>query len=86
MEHKYILIQIIKRNQDCSVCIAMGYELDGQGNRISLMAGTGDLTLLHRIYTGSATHSASYPMGTGEIFQGSKAGHCPPCSAEVTNT
>jgi hypothetical protein len=35
--------------------------------------GAGILSLRHRFQTGCGTHSASYKMGTGSSFPGSKA-------------
>jgi hypothetical protein len=32
-----------------------------------------DSIFLHRVQTGSGAHRASYPMGTGGNFRGSKA-------------
>jgi hypothetical protein len=45
---------------------------------------------LFSVQTGSGTHPASYPMGTGAVSTGVKwqeheAGHSPPSSAEVKN-
>jgi hypothetical protein len=42
-------------------------------------------TLIHSVQTGSGTHSASYPVGTGWLFPrevkwpGREADHSPPC-------
>jgi hypothetical protein len=48
----------------------MGYELDGQGS----IPGKGkNCSLLHSVQTGSEAYPASYPMGTGGSFPGSKS-------------
>jgi hypothetical protein len=36
-------------------------------------AGAGNLSLHHRVQTGSVAHPASYPMGTTGSFPGGKA-------------
>jgi hypothetical protein len=64
-----------------------GYGLDG---RVRFPA-VQDLSLLHVVQTGSGTHPASNPMGTGGSFPGVKrpgreVDHSPPSSAEVKNT
>jgi hypothetical protein len=48
------------------------------------------LFLLHSVHTGSGTHPASYPIGTGCSSPGVKRpvrepDHSPPASAEVKN-
>jgi hypothetical protein len=35
-------------------------------------AGAGNISLLHRVQTGSGAHLASYPMGTRVSLAGSK--------------
>jgi len=50
-------------------------------------AGAGNFSLPHHVQTGSGTHPASYPMGTGGSFPGDKAAgreadHSPPSNAE----
>jgi hypothetical protein len=61
--------------------------LDG---RVSIR-GRGEIfSLRHRVKTGSGTHPASQPMGTGDLTRGVKrpgreAEHSPPCSTEVKN-
>jgi hypothetical protein len=35
---------------------------------VRFTAGVSDFGLLHNVWTGSGTHSASYPMGTGGLF------------------
>jgi len=49
-----------------------------------------DLSLRYRVMTGSRTHTASYPMGTGGSYpsgkaEGREADHSPPSNAEVKN-
>jgi hypothetical protein len=46
----------VVRSWDSSVCIATGYGLDGRAS---------DFFSLHSVQSGSATHPASYPVGTG---------------------
>jgi hypothetical protein len=61
------------KNSGSSVGIALGYGLDDRGSRVRFPAGTGNVSLHHRVQTGSGTHPASYPMGTGGSFHGGKA-------------
>jgi hypothetical protein len=47
-----------------------------------------EFSLLHVVQTGSRTHPASYPMGTGDSFPevkqpGREADHSPPTNADV---
>jgi hypothetical protein len=58
---------------DSSVGIATGYGLDDRGSGNRFPEGAGNFSLLHRVHTGSGAHSASYAMGTGGSFPGSKA-------------
>jgi hypothetical protein len=52
--------------------------------RVRFQAEAGNSSLRHRVQTGSETHSASYPMGTGGSFRpGREADHSPPSSAKV---
>jgi hypothetical protein len=65
----------------------MGYRLDDQG---SIPNRGGDFLLLHSNHTGSGTHSASYPVGTGALFPrvrwlGREADSSLLSSAEVKN-
>jgi hypothetical protein len=63
---KYIYI-----NNDSSVRIVKGYELDGQ----SSIPGSGkSFSLLHSVQTSSGIHPASYPIGTGDSFSEVKVG------------
>jgi hypothetical protein len=57
---------------------------------VRVPAGAGNLSLHHRVETGSGTHPASYPVGARGSFPGGKAagpeaGHKPPSSADVSN-
>jgi len=50
----------------------------------------GFVSLRHRVQTGSESHPASYPMGTGVLsagvnWPGREADHSPQCSAEIKN-
>jgi hypothetical protein len=49
------------------------YGLDVRGSRVRFPAGAGNISLHHRVQNGSGAHPASYPMGTGGSFPGSKA-------------
>jgi hypothetical protein len=46
--------------------------LDGRGSRIRFSAGAGNFSLHHRVQNDSATHPASYPVGTRVSFPGGK--------------
>jgi hypothetical protein len=50
-------------------------------------AVVGDLSLRHRVHTGSGAHTASYPMDTGASTEvkrtGREADHSPPCNADI---
>jgi hypothetical protein len=70
------------------VSIALGYGLDDRSSRVRFPAGAGDFSLHYRVQNGSGAHPASYSMGTGGSFPGSKAAGCeadhsPQSSAEV---
>jgi hypothetical protein len=42
---------------------------------VRVLAGAGNLSLRHRVHTGSGAHPASYPMGTGgSVPEGKVAG------------
>jgi hypothetical protein len=56
-----------------AVCIPLGYGLDDLSSRVRFPAGAGNFSLHHRVQNGSGAHPASYPMGTGGSFHGSKA-------------
>jgi hypothetical protein len=60
------------RSPDGSVGVALDYGLDDRGSRFRFPAGTGNLSLHHRIQNGSGAHPASYPVGTGGSFPGVK--------------
>jgi hypothetical protein len=55
------------RSRDISVGTATGWTA-----RVRFPA-VQDFSLLHSVQTGSGVHPASYPMGTGGYFPGSKA-------------
>jgi hypothetical protein len=64
--------------------------MDDLGSRVRFPAGAGNFSLHHRVQTGSGSHPASYPMGTGAVSlgikrPGRKVDHSPPSSAEVKN-
>jgi hypothetical protein len=61
------------KSRDSSFDIALGYGLDDRGSRVRFPAGAGNFSLHHRLQNGSGAHPASYPMGTGGSFPGSKA-------------
>jgi hypothetical protein len=68
--------------------LALGYGLDDRGSRVRLPAGAGNISLHHRVQTGSGSHPSSYPMGARGSFPGVKrprheADHSPPSSAKV---
>jgi hypothetical protein len=58
-------IRTKRKRRDSSVGIATGYGLDDWGSGVRFSPGAGNLSLLHRVQTGSGVHAASYPMGTG---------------------
>jgi hypothetical protein len=43
-----------------------------QGSKVLFPAGAGNFSLHHRVQNGSGDHPASYPMGNGGSFPGSK--------------
>jgi hypothetical protein len=54
-----------------------GYGLDDRGSRVRFPAGAGNVSLHHRVQTGSGAHPASCPMGTRCSFpRGKAAGAC----------
>jgi hypothetical protein len=59
--------------QDSSVGIVTDYGLDDRMIGVRFPAVAGKFSLRHRVQTGSGTHPASYPMGTGGSFPGDKA-------------
>jgi hypothetical protein len=74
-------------SQDSSVGIATG---QGADSRSSIPAGVKDFSPLHNIQSGSGTHPASYPVGTGAVSPevkrpGCEADQSPPSSADVKN-
>jgi hypothetical protein len=66
------------------------YGLDDRAIEVRSPTGA-DFSSRPCVQTGSGTHPASYPMGTGGSFPGGKArpgrdaDHSPPSSAEVKN-
>jgi hypothetical protein len=52
--------------------IATDYGLDDRMIRVRILAGSGNFSLRHSVKTGSAAHSASYPVGTGALSRGVK--------------
>jgi hypothetical protein len=67
------VITLMFKSCDSSVGIATGYVLDDRGFRVRFPVGAGNFSLHHRVQNGSGTHPASFPMGTGGSFPGSKA-------------
>jgi hypothetical protein len=73
-----------------AVGIATDYGLDGSEVEFGPQKGK-EFSLLHIVQTGSGSHLASYPMGTGRSFlgvkrQGCEADHSLPTSAEIKKT
>jgi hypothetical protein len=62
-----------RKSRDSSVDIATDYGLDVRMIGVRFPAGAGNFSLRHRVQTGSGAHAASYAMGTGGSFPGSKA-------------
>jgi hypothetical protein len=56
------------RSRDSSVCIAVGYGLDGPGS----IPGGERLFSSHSVQTDSGAHSAFYPVGTESPFTAGK--------------
>jgi hypothetical protein len=63
----------VRKSRDSSVGIALGYELDDRGSRVSFPAGDGNFSPHHRVQNGSGAHPASYPMGTRGSFPAGEA-------------
>jgi hypothetical protein len=67
------------------------YGLDDRAIGVRSPAGAKDFSSILCVQTGSGAHPASYRMGTGGPFLGSKArpgrdaDHSPPSNAEVVN-
>jgi hypothetical protein len=73
---------------DIPVGIATRYGLDERMICVRFHAGAGNFSLRYHVQTGSGTHPAFYPMGTGGCFPGVKrpgheADHSPLSSAEI---
>jgi hypothetical protein len=78
------------KSHGSSVGIATGYDLAGRSSGIRFPAGTGNLSLLHSVQTGSVAHLPSSPMGMGgALYPGVKRGresdHSLPSRSEVKN-
>jgi hypothetical protein len=83
-------ISINIKRRDSSVCITTGYRLHDQGSGVRFPAGAGNLSLHHRLQTGSGALRTSYPLHTGGLFPGVKrprreADHSPHPNGEVKN-
>jgi len=52
---------------------ALGYGQDDRGSRVRFPAAAGNISLHHRVLSGSGAHPASYPMGTRGSFHTGKA-------------
>jgi hypothetical protein len=82
----YYCIYIWNRSRGSSVSTVSDYGLDDRG---SIPTEAEDFSSSPCVQTGSGAHPASYQMGTGGSFPGSKArpgrdaDHSPPSSAEV---
>jgi hypothetical protein len=61
------------RDRGTSVCIETKQQVMGWAIGVQFPAGAGNFSLRHRVQTGSGAHPASYPMGIGGLFLGSKA-------------
>jgi hypothetical protein len=51
----------------------LGYGLERRGSRVRFPTEAGNFSLYHCVQTGSGTHPASDPMGTGGSSLGGKA-------------
>jgi hypothetical protein len=61
------------KSRRSSVGKETGYELDDRDLGARLSAEAENFSFFHRVQTGSEARPASYPMGTGGSFPGSKA-------------
>jgi hypothetical protein len=52
---------------------SLGYGMDDRGSTIRSPAGAGNFSFHHSVQNGPGAHPASYPMGAGSSFPGSKA-------------
>jgi hypothetical protein len=73
-----------------TVGIALGYGLDDWASRVRFPAGTGNLSLHHRVRNDSEVHPDSYAMGTRAPSlrvkrSGREADHSPSFSVEIKN-
>jgi hypothetical protein len=62
----------ITQSRDSSVDVATGYRLDDRVIGFRYPAGARNFSLRQYVQTGSGTHQASCPMGTGACFPESK--------------
>jgi hypothetical protein len=60
------------KSRDGSVGIATDYGLDDWMIEVRIPAGAANVSLRHRVQTGSGAYPASYPMGTRGSFRGGK--------------
>jgi hypothetical protein len=87
----YIYIYIyLDESRSSLLGIVAGYRLDYRGSGVRFLAGAGNVSLLHRVQTGSGPHPASCPMVPGAVpsvveWPRSEADHSPPSSAKVKN-
>jgi hypothetical protein len=91
--YAYVIFNIVFTSvmwsRGSSVSIVSDYGLDDRAIEVRSPTGAGDFSSSPCVQTGSGAHPASYPVGTGGSFPGSKArpgrdaDHSPPSSAEV---
>jgi hypothetical protein len=76
LEQQFGTLNMHTENRKCRVSfsfgIGTGYGLEDQCSGVRFPTGAGDFSLLQRIQTGSGTHPASYPVGTGGSFPAGK--------------
>jgi hypothetical protein len=63
----------VYESRNSSVSIALGYGMDNRGSRVRFPAEAGKFSLHHRVQNASGANPASYPIGIGGFFPGSKA-------------
>jgi hypothetical protein len=61
-------IRWIRKSRDSSVGITTDCGLDDRMIGVRIPAEAGNVSLRHRVQTGSGFHSSSYPMGTWGSF------------------
>jgi hypothetical protein len=64
---------IISYSCDSSVGVVTGYGMDDRMVGVRFLAVAGNFSIHHRVQTGSGAQPASYTMGSGSSFPGSKA-------------